>query len=117
MVVVHHPGALLNMRQLRADLGLSREKMGRLMSVSARTIENWEREERLPLDEPRRARLATVAEIRELGLTVYTPAGLHRFLTTPMKVFDNHTGLQEIELGHAERVLSELVADYEGGSH
>jgi transcriptional regulator with XRE-family HTH domain len=87
------------------------------MSVSARTIENWEREDRLPLDEPKRALLATIAEIRELGLSVYTAAGFTRFLTTPLQVFDNHTALKEIELGHADRVLGQLAADYEGGGH
>ena len=117
MVVAHHPSTTLSPRQIRADLRLSREKMGRLMSVSARTIENWERDDRLPPDESKRALLATIAEIRELGLTVYTPAGLTAFLTTPMKVFGNHTALQEIELGHADRVLGELAADYEGGGY
>lgn len=104
----------LSVRQLRADLGLSREKMGRIMSVSAKTIENWEREDRIPPDETKRALLATIAEIRDLGRSVYTREGFIAFMATPLKALGNRTALQEIELGHADRVLGELAADYEG---
>jgi len=68
----------------------------------------------LPSDAYKRTLLASIAHICELGLSVYTPAGFSRFLTTPLKVFENHTALQEIEIGHADRVLGELAADYEG---
>ncbi len=111
---IQRDGPALSPRRIRADLGLSREKMGRLMSVSAKTIENWERDDRVPPDESKRSLLATIAQVRELGLSVYTPEGLARFLTTPLTVFGNHTALQEIELGHADRVIGELAADYEG---
>lgn len=107
----------VGLRQMREDLGLSRERMARLLSVSARSIENWEREDRLPSDEAKRRLFSTLAQIRELGLTVYTPAGFAKFLTTPLPVFEYQTALHEIELGRADRVLGELVADYEGGGY
>lgn len=117
MIATHRSAATPTLRQLRANLGLSREKMGRLLSVSAKTVENWEREGRWPSDDARRGRLATLAEICELGLTVYTPEGFIRFMTTPMKVFDYHTALHEFELGHADRVLGALAVDYEGAGY
>jgi transcriptional regulator with XRE-family HTH domain len=103
-----HPG------ELREELGLSREKMGQIMSVSAKTVENWERLNRLPADDERRSRLAALAEMAELGRCVYGQAGFRLFLTTPLRSFGNRTPLQEIMAGHVEQVISALAADYEG---
>ena len=104
----------LQPRELREELGLSREKMGQIMSVSAKTIENWERLNRLPADDERRGRLAALAEMAELGRCVYGQAGFRLFLTTPLRSFGNRTPLQELMAGHVEQVISALAADYEG---
>jgi hypothetical protein len=53
-------------------------------------------------------------EVAELGRVVYTPAGLDRFLSTPMAVFDGRTAIELLENDQAERVLAALAADYEG---
>jgi len=111
------PMPAVGLRRLRQDLGLSREKMARLLSVSARSIENWERADRLPPDEEKQRLFAAIAQIRELGLTVYTPEGFAMFMTTPMKPFNYHTALHEIEMGRADLVLGALAADYEGGGY
>jgi transcriptional regulator with XRE-family HTH domain len=107
----------LGLRRVREGLGLSRERMARVLSVSARSIENWERADRLPPDEAKRRLFATIAQIYDLALTVYTPEGVVAFMTTPMKAFGYHTALHEIEAGRADRVLGELAADYEGGGY
>ncbi|MFL5762285.1 MAG: antitoxin Xre-like helix-turn-helix domain-containing protein [Thermomicrobiales bacterium] len=108
------PSVATNPLRLREQLHLSRERMARLMDVSAKTIERWEARKALPLNRSTRERLSRIQEITELGHAVYSPEGLERFLTTPLPVFDGATALQMIEIGHADRVLSALAADYEG---
>jgi transcriptional regulator with XRE-family HTH domain len=99
---------------MRAELGLSRERMARLLDVSAKTIERWEQRGVAPRSTADRQRLLQIQEILELGLIVYTEEGLRLFLTTPMPVFDGSTGLQLIERGEGERVYGALAQDYEG---
>lgn len=101
---------------LRRDLHLSRERMARLVDVSAKTVERWEHQHSLP---PRtnsrlRLQLAQIQEVRDLGLCVYTPEGFRAFLKTPLPSFAGRTPLQMIEQGQADDVLAALVSDYEG---
>jgi hypothetical protein len=88
--------------------------MGRLLNVSAKTIERWELMRTRPSDPATRALLAQLADLRSLGLSVYTPAGFATFLATPLRAFGYRTALQEVEAGHIEQVAGELAADYEG---
>lgn len=104
----------LDLRDLRATLRLSRERMARLFDVSAKTIERWEARREPPTDRTALARLAQVQEIVSLGAIVWTPDGLLHFLTSPTPIFGGRSALQLIETGEGERVLSELAADYEG---
>jgi hypothetical protein len=102
--------------ELRRDLSLSRERMARLVDVSAKTIERWEHQRSLPAGASARIRtqMAQIQEVRDLGLCVYTPAGLRQFLKTPLPTFDGRTPLQMIEQGRADAVIAALAADYEG---
>ena len=108
------PDALVDVQQLRAGLQVSRECFARMLDVSAKTIERWEKQHEQPSHPYQKARLAQIKEIADLGLIVYTPEGFHLFLTTPMPVFDGQTGIQMIESGRGHKVLSALAADYEG---
>lgn len=105
----------LRTAELRHDLQLSRERMARLVDVTAKTIERWETSDRLPTSTRVRSQLAQIQEVRDLGLSVYTPEGFHQFLVTPLPVFQGKTALQLIEQGESERVIAALAADYEGG--
>jgi hypothetical protein len=102
--------------ELRRDLSLSRERMARLVDVSAKTIERWEDQRSLPTRASSRirAQLAQIQAVRDLGLCVYTPEGFHQFLKTPLPAFDGRTPLQMIEQGKADDVISGLASDYEG---
>ncbi len=104
---------LLNPRDLRTRLALSRERMGGILHVSAKTYERWEKGEVSPNQEHRNA-LAKLKEIEELGLLVYTCEGLREFLSTPLPIFDGHSALETIRLGQHDQVLAALAADYEG---
>lgn len=108
-----HP-AIPTLAELRKRLNVSRERMGRLIDVSAKTIERWEARGEMPKNRLLRERLAQIQEIVELGLMVYTREGFDLFMTTPMAVFDNHTALQMIEIGRGDEVFSAFAADYEG---
>ncbi len=101
-------------KNIRQEMGLSREKMGYIMSVSAKTIENWERGGHLPADMEKRNRLAAIGELAQLGLLVYGADGLPVFLRTPLHSLGRHTPLQEIMAGHVERVVEVLASEYEG---
>ena len=106
--------AALHPREIRARLGLSRERMARLFDVSAKTIERWEARETPPASPHARKRLAELQEIAELAHIVYQPEGVTVFLATPFPTFDGRTALQMIEAGQAERVMGALAEDYEG---
>ncbi len=108
-----HP-SILTLAELRKQLNVSRERMGRLIDVSAKTIERWEARGGMPSNRLLRERLAQVQEIVQLGLMVYTREGFDLFMTTPMGVFDNHTALQLIEIGRGDEVFSAFAEDYEG---
>lgn len=102
--------------ELRRDLNLSRERMARLVDVSAKTVERWEAQRALPARAGARVRaqLARIQEVRDLGLTVYTPAGFQQFLRTPLPAFDGRTPVQMIEQGQVAAVVAALASDYEG---
>jgi transcriptional regulator with XRE-family HTH domain len=112
MVAQHARG--LSPRRVRAQFGLSRERMARLLDVSAKTIERWEERDALPANSGARARLAKLQEIAELGLIVYTPEGFTEFLITPLGEFGGRTALQLIAQGAPDDVLAALAGDYEG---
>ncbi|MGH2531539.1 MAG: helix-turn-helix domain-containing protein [Thermomicrobiales bacterium] len=100
--------------KLRRELHLSRERMARLLDVSAKTVERWETRDAPPASRATRERLAQIAELTSLGKLVYSPAGFDLFLATPMPVFGGKTALQLIEIGEIARVMSAIVQDYEG---
>lgn len=102
--------------ELRRDLRLSRERMARLVDVSAKTVERWEQQRGLPTraSSRLRAQFAQIQEVRDLGLCVYTLEGFRQFLKTPLPTFADRTPLQMIEQGQADEVIAALAADYEG---
>ncbi len=102
--------------ELRRDLSLSRERMARLVDVSAKTVERWEHQHSLsPRTSSRiRVQLAQIQEVRDLGLRVYTPKGFRQFLRTPLPTFAGRTPLQMIEQGKTDDVIAALASDYEG---
>ena len=104
----------LSPRRLRDELRVSRERMGRLVDVSARTIARWEEGDALPTNRQTLAQLAQIRVVLDLGLKVYTTDGLVTFLNTPLPVFGGRTALQLIEQDEADRVIAALAADYEG---
>jgi transcriptional regulator with XRE-family HTH domain len=108
------PGSELPPRALREALGVSPEQMARLLDVSAKSVERWERDGKLPARTAVRQRLAQLQEIVELGLTVLKAEGLLMALHTPAPIFDGCTGLQLIERGQGQRVVGALAGIYEG---
>jgi transcriptional regulator with XRE-family HTH domain len=103
----------LNPLQIRQELSLSRENMGRLVQASAKTLERWEKGQATPSAEAMQ-RLAKLHEIVNLGLTVYTSEGFKEFLKTPLNAFDGHSASQLMSIGQYDRVIAVLAADYEG---
>ena len=114
----HHvqPDANLRPLDLRRDLNLSRERMARLVDVSAKTVERWESQQAIPAGASTRVRfqLARIQAMRDLGLTVYSPDGFREFLRTPLPAFGGKTALQMVEQGAIDEVVAALAADYEG---
>ena len=109
--------APLQPRDLREAFRLSRERLARLVGVTAKTVERWEARPTRPARDETRARMAQLREIAELGATVYTREGLGDFLEAPLGEFDGLTPLQLIERGEADRVLAAIAADYEGAGY
>jgi transcriptional regulator with XRE-family HTH domain len=104
-------------RDLREAFRLSRERLARLIGVSAKTIERWEARPTRPARDDARARMAALREIADLGAAVYTRERLGDFMATPLPEQGGLSPLQLIERGEAGRVLAALAADYEGGGY
>ena len=104
-------------RDLRRAFQLSRERLARLIGVSAKTVERWEARPTRPARDETRVRMAQLREIAELGTTVYTAERLVDFMSAPLAEFGGLTPLQLIERGEAERVMAALAADYEGAGY
>jgi transcriptional regulator with XRE-family HTH domain len=104
-------------RDLREVFRLSRERLARLLGVSAKTVERWEAKPTRPARDEIRLRMAQLREIADLGAAVYTREGLADFLDAPLAEWDGLTALQLIERGQADRVLASLAADYEGSGY
>jgi hypothetical protein len=115
------PGAI-DPRALRGALGISRERMARLLDISWKTVERVEAAAsrdaaaRLPSSTAASERLAAIQQIVDLGLTVYTREGFAHFVSTPLATFGGLTALQLIERGQAGEVLGALATDYEGAA-
>jgi hypothetical protein len=88
--------------------------MARLLNVSSKSIERWEASGIPRGNEQARARLSKLAEIIQVGRTVYTAEGFDLFLRTPVLELGGRAPLQMIELGDTDAVLAALAADYEG---
>jgi transcriptional regulator with XRE-family HTH domain len=104
-------------RDLREAFRLSRERLARLVGVTAKTVERWEAKPTRPARDEVRTRMAQLREIAELGATVYTREGLRTFLEAPLAEFAGLTAIQLIERGEADRVLAAIAADYEGAGY
>lgn len=104
-------------RDLREAFRLSRERLARLVGVTAKTVERWEAKPTRPARDETRVRMAQLREIAELGAVVYTRERLGDFLEAPLAEFGGLTALQLIERGEADRVLAALAADYEGAGY
>jgi len=107
----------LQPRDLREAFRLSRERLARLVGVTAKTVERWEAKPTRPARDETRVRMAQLREIADLGATVYTREGLGDFLEAPLGEFGGLTALQLIERGEADRVLAAIAADYEGAGY
>jgi transcriptional regulator with XRE-family HTH domain len=104
-------------RDLRDTFRLSRERLARLIGVSAKTVERWEAQPTRPARDEIRQRMAELREIADLGAAVYSREGLADFLDAPLAEHGGLTALQLIERGEAKRVIAALAADYEGGGY
>src|SRR5215468_4433432 len=93
----------LSPRAIRTALGISRDRMGRLLEVTTKTVSRLEEADRLPASPAAATRLAQLRELVDLGLLVYTSEGLARFVSMPLPAFGGLTALQMIERGQIER--------------
>lgn len=106
--------AQVSVARIRTDLGISRERLGRVLDVSARTIQRWEEHDQLPTNKWVLKVLVQLSEILDLALTVYQPRGVHLIMTTPQPGFGGRSGLDLVEAGETEAVIGELAGMYEG---
>jgi len=114
MVAVARTLPTIDLMKIRTDMGLSREKMARIVDVSSKTIERWEKGETQPTSRRVNRLYAGMYEICELGLMVYKPEGLKLFLRSKLPDFDGQTAFDMLELGDTESVIGALATDYEG---
>jgi len=68
--------------------------MARLLDVTSKSIQRWETRNALPSSERVRGLAAQLAEIAELGTTVYTPEGFAACMATPLRAVTNAQALR-----------------------
>ncbi|MGX2040259.1 hypothetical protein ACWJKU_09005 [Methylocaldum sp. MU1018] len=103
----------INPQKIRQSLHLSRETMGRILRVSAKTLERWEKQDGVRNPDAIKD-LAKIREISELAGLVYTPEGVETFLATPLPEFQGRTALDLMSLREYDTVIAALAADVEG---
>jgi transcriptional regulator with XRE-family HTH domain len=108
------PKPIFSILEIRQSLALSQEQLSNLLLVSVKTVSRWEKEDRQPEKPELLARLAKLREIADLGLLVYPPEGLKRFLQTPLPIFGGRSDFDLIQLGEYEPVIAALASDVEG---
>ena len=108
------PGEPVSIVGVRHDLGISRERMARLLDVSSRTVARWEDQQQLPANRWVRQVLIQMRNITELGHESLTQDGFQAFMTSPQPVFGDRSGIEMIERGEAETVYRELAGMAEG---
>lgn len=99
---------------VRRRLQLSRERMARVLRVSAKTVERWERRQALPDDESVRRAFTQLQQIADLAHAVYTEEGVGVFLASPIASLNGRTPLELMSLGDYDQVIAILAADFEG---
>ncbi|MGD9891336.1 MAG: transcriptional regulator [Dehalococcoidia bacterium] len=106
--------SIISAGRIRAALAISRERMARLLDVTAKTVARLEEHNRLPSNPTTATRLAQIQEIVDLGLVVFTQDGFAQFMSTPFPAFRGLTALQLIERGETERVVGALASLHDG---
>ena len=114
MTTVALPRLDIDPADVRQQLRLSRERMARILRVSAKTVERWEQRQRLPDDEAVQRVFTQLMQIADLAHAIYTKEGIGVFLASPMDSLDGRTPLEMMSLGDYEQVIAILAADFEG---
>lgn len=104
----------IHIAALRHDLGVSRERMARLLDVSAKTIQRWEEHDQLPTNRWVLQVVVELQNIADLGRDVFTSDGFALLMRQPQPAFGQKSGLQMVEEGRADEVFTELAGAYEG---
>ncbi len=105
--------ALATPATVRQALGLSQERMSRLLGCGPKTLARWERFESDPGPHAWQV-LAVLKQVVELACRVYSPDGVFTYLDAPKPSFGGRTAFQLIADGDSARVLAALAADHEG---
>jgi len=101
-----------NLRDLRSALGLSRDSLGRVLSVTGRTVERWEAGQD-PSSPDHLRQLDHLAEVVTLGREVYGD-DLSRFMGTPRRSLGRRTPTETLLHGDIEAVIRVLAKAAEG---
>lgn len=99
--------------QLRAQLGLSREKFSRLADISVRTLAALEAGS--PASEKTRRTLTEIHRLAEALKQLVRPEAIGPWLETPCEAFDGLRPLEVIERGHVDRIWQMIFSLREGG--
>jgi len=104
----------ISVKQLRGDLGVSRERLARVLDVSAKTVQRWEEQDLLPSNKWIFHVVIELQNIADLGLLSFEPEGVAIIMQRPQPAFGNKSGLQLVEEGRGDEVFGEFAGAYEG---
>ena len=80
-----------SLKIIRDILPISQEQLASILHVSPSTVDRWINTKTGPSKADQKERLARLREIVELGIKVYTPEGLQKYLSTPLSEFRYQT--------------------------
>lgn len=110
------PAGRSEIGRLRAELGLSQERLARLVGASPRSVARWEAAGSKVVPERAAAdRLTLLADVRDLGAATFGADGLRRFVASRQPLLEGRRVIDVLEGEHPHEVLDLLHGIAAGG--
>lgn len=104
--------SVVNVRDMRAELGLTQDLFARLSGLSVRTIADWE-SGKVPIAS-KLQRLTEIQRLQRALASVMRPEFIGQWLRTPLEAFSGLKPIEVIERGEVDRIWR-MIYELESG--
>lgn len=103
-----------SMQDVRQALGISQERLARVLDVSTRSIQRWEAANELPTNRWVRSAYLKLGEITSLAEENFTRDGVRKIMVSGAPGYLDAPGLEMVEQGRADDVFGTLATTADG---